>query len=154
MIMNKLFTFVAFTLSTATFCSHAQNQNPFAQLTPKIEELADQWVTTSVAPFSYNRNQKLMNLLSSQNITSQDIADTIAAEPSISQALEEIGTSINFCVESYITNIQKKWANKQLNDEEEKEFFAQLQQKVMELINYTSTIYYAKLDAHMQKHKA
>jgi len=153
--MNKLFTLSALVLSTACFYSHTtQVQNPFEQLTPKIEEMANKWIETHVKPFSHSRNQRLMSLLSSQNVTPQDITDAIAAEPSISDALEAIGSSINFFIESYVDNVQKKWAAKKTDNTNQEEFFNQLQQKVMELINYISTIYYAQLYTYMNDSKA
>lgn len=151
--MNKLFL-STIVLSATFFSTHtASKQNPFEQLTPKIDEMSDHWIDTHVKPFKLPRNQKLLNLLAAENITQQDITDAITAESSISDALEAIGSDMNFFIEIYVENIQKKWFAKKTEGVDEKEFINQLQQKIIELINYTSAIYYEKLHTYMNEYQ-
>lgn len=150
--MKKLLTFSMFTLSAICSYSHAASiVNPFEQLRPKIEEMADAWIEKHVQPFSYDRNQKLINLLSSTNITPEDINNAIEADPSLSDTFDAIGNAINFFLQTYIETVQKKWSAKERSADEQQEFFNQLQQKVMDLINYISSVYYEKLNVHVNK---
>jgi len=153
--MNKYVLSLAFVSQMLVFGQATATTNPFAKLAPKIEQHAYDWSIKVINTLNEELQLVLLNffaLNSEEKIQALiKCAEYLEKHSEILGLHEELANNIVEVINSYIQNIEKKMALKEMSDQEKETILQKLRIKIQELIAYINAIYYQTLYGQVSK---